>query len=38
MTERTTKTAPVPISGLAHIGGIFVHDPDRNVIELHRRG
>jgi lactoylglutathione lyase len=30
MTERTTKTAPVPISGLAHIG-IRVHDLERSM-------
>src|SRR5213592_753140 len=30
MAERKTKTAPVPISGLAHIG-IRVHDLDRSV-------
>ena len=34
---QTAKTAPIPISGLAHIG-IRVRDPDRNVIELHQRG
>src|SRR5438552_17361310 len=30
MAERKTKTAPVPISGLAHIG-IRVHDLERSV-------
>src|SRR5713226_6625106 len=30
MTERSTKTAPVPISGLAHIG-IRVHDLERSM-------
>src|SRR5213594_1407505 len=30
MAERKTKTAPVPVLGLAHIG-IRVHDLDRSV-------
>ena len=30
MTERKTKSAPVPVSGLAHIG-IRVHDLERSV-------
>ena len=31
------RDALIPIAGLAHIG-FRVHDPDRNVIELHQRG
>lgn len=27
---------PIPIAGLAHLG-IFVRDPDGNVLELHQR-